>query len=80
MYLYNEGACYCISYFFTAVIKHHDQGNLEKEEFIWAYSFKGVNPWWWHEASRQKQDAEFKFTAWTTNLKQRDWMENGEKL
>ena len=44
MYLYNEGACYCISYFSTAVIKHHDQGNLEKEEFIWAYSFKGVNP------------------------------------
>lgn len=28
--------------FSDAVIKHCDQGNLEKEEFIWTYSSRGI--------------------------------------
>ena len=30
-----------ICYFSIAVIKHHDQCNLQKEKFIWAYSPRG---------------------------------------
>jgi hypothetical protein len=29
-----------ISSFSRAVLKHHGQGNLQKEEFIWAYDSK----------------------------------------
>lgn len=31
-----------LSYFSVAVIKIHDQDNLEKEEFIRAYGSKGI--------------------------------------
>ena len=27
----------CISYFAVAVMKLHDQGNLQKKDFIWSY-------------------------------------------
>ena len=32
----------CISYIYIAVIKYHDQGNLQKELFIWSYSSRGI--------------------------------------
>lgn len=36
---------YSLSYFSIAVQRHHDQGNLQVKEFIWAYSFIG----WIHD-------------------------------
>jgi hypothetical protein len=32
----------CLSYFSIAVIKHHDQGNLQNKECNWIYSCKGL--------------------------------------
>jgi hypothetical protein len=32
----------CFSYVSSAVVKHHDQGNLEKKEFIWGLWFPRV--------------------------------------
>ena len=31
----------CLSHFSAVVIRHHDQGNLEKKSLFGAYSFKG---------------------------------------
>lgn len=31
---------FCIDYLSTAVIKHHDQKNLENQEFILDYGFR----------------------------------------
>lgn len=31
---------YCISYFHVAIIKGHNQHNLKKKDFIWAYDFR----------------------------------------
>lgn len=33
----------CISYLTMPVKRHHDQGNLQKEVFIWAYDSRGVS-------------------------------------
>ena len=30
------------SYLSMVVIKHHDQGNLQREEFVWVYGSRGV--------------------------------------
>lgn len=30
------------SYLSMVVIKHHDQGNLQREAFVWAYGSRGV--------------------------------------
>lgn len=39
-----------LGYFSGAVIKHHEQGSLEKEQFIWAYCSRGVRV---HRGSKQ---------------------------
>lgn len=31
-----------LSYFSVSVIKYHDQGNLQKEEFMWVFSSRGM--------------------------------------
>lgn len=38
----------CIGYFSLAVIKHHNQVSLQKEEFIWAYGSReiGIHHGW----------------------------------
>lgn len=33
-----------LSYFSIAVIRQHDQGNLEKKDFIWDLEFQSVSP------------------------------------
>lgn len=33
----------------TAVLKHHDQDNLQEKAFNWAYSFWELDPWWWSQ-------------------------------
>jgi hypothetical protein len=32
----------CISYFFVAVIKHRDQGNLQKQDLVLVYVSRGL--------------------------------------
>lgn len=32
----------CIRYIYIARIKYHDQGNLQKEPFIWSYGSRGI--------------------------------------
>lgn len=34
----SQTECRNSGHFSVAVIKHHDQDNLQKKEFIWAYS------------------------------------------
>lgn len=36
-----DSAGRCSQCFSVAVVKHYDQGNLEKAEFIWAYGSGG---------------------------------------
>lgn len=31
-----------MAFFFFAVVRCHDQGNLQMEEFIWGYGFRGL--------------------------------------
>jgi hypothetical protein len=37
-----QGHCFSTTYFFVALINCYDQGNLQKEEFIWAYRYREV--------------------------------------
>jgi hypothetical protein len=53
LFIEKEVICYIyINYFYIAVLKHHDQGNLHKREFIWAYNsgrrrdHPGGKAWW----------------------------------
>lgn len=64
-----KGRC-CVSYFSTAVIKCHDQGNLYKEWIIWPSGSRQMNPWWqrWGMAARVGVE---NLTFWTPNSKLR---------
>ena len=42
------GTNFFLSCFSITVIKHHDQGNLYKEEFIWGLQFQGVRVYDYH--------------------------------
>lgn len=33
---------YCLSYFFIAMMKYHDEDSLLKKEVIWAYGYRGL--------------------------------------
>lgn len=48
----------CDSYCCVAVIKHHHQDNLAKEEFIWAHSFRGARVCHGGKAWRKEQKVE----------------------
>lgn len=48
----------CVGYFSIAVIKHHDQGRLQKEDFIWSYGSRGIRIY--HGQKHQAQQHEQK--------------------
>jgi hypothetical protein len=54
----------CITYFSVAVIKHHDQGNLQNEGYVWAYSSRGIKV---HQNHSQKHGS--RRDGWTRMLR-----------
>lgn len=48
--------CACLCSFSSAVIKHHDPGNLKKQEFMWAHCSRGSGVCYDGETWRQGVD------------------------
>lgn len=64
-------ATYCIRYFSSAVIKHHDLNNLLKKAFYWSYGSRGARG---HDGQQEHLNTH------TSNSKQENSNESFETL
>lgn len=61
---------------FVIVIKHHDQSNIHKEVFIWAYQSRELEAMM-VEAMVDTWQQEHEAMAHTTNIKLKEHTQNG---